>query len=66
MKYLIIIKIILLINFKIKKYFLLMGIGDWGLGIGDWGLGIGPNPQSPIPNPQFPIPNPHKSFIDKK
>jgi len=23
------------------------------MGIGDWGLGIGPNPQSPIPNPQI-------------
>jgi len=36
------------INF-FNKFFLIMGIGDWGLGIGDWGLGIGPNPQSPIP-----------------
>ena len=34
--------------FIIINYFLIMGIGDWGLGIGDWGLGIGPNPQSPI------------------
>jgi len=39
------------------KYYLIMGIGDWGLGIGDWGLGPIPNPQSPIPNPQSPIPN---------
>jgi len=30
-----------------KKIFLKLGIGDWGLGIGDWGLGIGANPQSP-------------------
>jgi hypothetical protein len=35
----------------LKNFFLLMGIGDWGLGIGDWGLGPIPNPQSPIPNP---------------
>jgi hypothetical protein len=40
---------------NIKKSYILMGIGDWGLGIGDWGLGIGPNPQSPIPNPQSPL-----------
>ena len=37
------------------KYFILLGIGDWGLGIGDWGLGPIPNPQSPIPNPQSPF-----------
>jgi len=46
-----------------KKYFVLLGIGDWGLGIGDWGLGIGPNPQSPIPNPQSPIPIKSKLFF---
>jgi len=33
-----------------KKYYIKLGIGDWGLGIGDWA-------QSPIPNPQSPIPN---------
>jgi hypothetical protein len=31
-----------------KRFFISMGIGDWG-------LGIGPNPQSPIPNPQSPF-----------
>ena len=35
-----------------KRFFKIMGIGDWGLGIGDWGLGIGPNPQSSISNHQ--------------
>jgi len=39
-----------------KKYYLELGIGDWGLGIGDWGLGIGGNPQSSIPTPQSPLP----------
>jgi len=34
---------------KRKKFYLYLGIGDWGLGIGDWGLGPIPNPQSPIP-----------------
>ena len=28
-------------------YYVILGIGDWGLGIGDWGLGPIPNPQSP-------------------
>jgi hypothetical protein len=28
-------------------YYIILGIGDWGLGIGDWGLGPIPNPQSP-------------------
>jgi len=56
------------INKLNKKYildifYLLMGIGDWGLGIGDWGLGIGDWAQSPIPNPQTPIPNPQILFI---
>jgi len=31
-----------------KKIYLNIKIGDWGLGIGDWGLGPIPNPQSPI------------------
>jgi len=44
-----------------KNYYLIMGIGDWGLGIGDWGLGPIPNPQ--IPNPQSPIPNYSMSLI---
>ena len=43
------------INYFIYFY-IIWGLGDWGLGlgIGDWGLGPIPNPQSPIPNPQSP------------
>jgi hypothetical protein len=53
LKFLLNLKIYLIIynnnNLLILKIFL------WKkkLGIGDWGLGPIPNPQSPIPNPQF-------------
>jgi len=72
----IIIYIYLLIKFILKYFynklsinyflfFILWGIGDWGLGIGDWGFGGG----GPAPNPTPPTPKTHtqkKFFLKNK
>jgi len=46
----------------IKYFFILLGIGDWGLGIGDWGLGGG----APTPKPKTQPPKPPPPKIKKK